>query len=160
MSRRTQTLLPTTQALLQPKVIENVTKENVLRRQKTKAWYDQAAKPLPELQIGQPVRMKPATHDQPWRRGTCVSQLNPRSYIVEVDGQLYRRNRKHLKPSSEPPATETPTLPDDDQIDSSMGSSNIVEGQSSTLGTPKSVKTRAGREVKFPKEKYKDFEMK
>ncbi|KAJ8022947.1 hypothetical protein HOLleu_37993 [Holothuria leucospilota] len=34
MSRRTQTLLPTMQALLQPKVVENVTKENVLRRQK------------------------------------------------------------------------------------------------------------------------------
>ena len=38
-----------------------------------------------------------------WKRGTCVGQLSDRSYIVDIDGQLVRRNRRFLKQSENPP---------------------------------------------------------
>ena len=58
-SRRTWTLLPTTETLLYPAVARNVEDEIKQRRQTAKFWYDKAAKFLPELQIGQGVRMQP-----------------------------------------------------------------------------------------------------
>ena len=38
-----------------------------------------------------------------WNRGKCVDQLSDRSYIVDVDGQILRRNRVFLRPSSHQP---------------------------------------------------------
>ena len=32
-----------------------------------------------------------------WRRGVCIKKVAPRSYLVKVDGSIYRRNRKFLR---------------------------------------------------------------
>ena len=107
MSRRTRTLLPTPGVFLQPKVIGGVQENIKLQKQKAKRQYDKTAKPLPELQIGQPVRLQPTSHHTPWKTGTCVDTDGSRSYIIELDsGQVLRRNRKHLRPARQP---ETPT---------------------------------------------------
>ena len=58
-SRRTRTLLPTPEVLLQPEVVTNVTEDIKLKRQKAKLQYDKTAEELPELAIGQTVRMQP-----------------------------------------------------------------------------------------------------
>jgi hypothetical protein len=31
-----------------------------------------------------------------WRRGICLGKVAPRSYLVNVDGSVFRRNRKFL----------------------------------------------------------------
>ncbi|XP_062603597.1 uncharacterized protein K02A2.6-like [Saccostrea cucullata] len=58
MSRRTRHSLPLSQELLQPKLVDDVADKVKFKRQKAKFYYDKSAKELPELEIGQPVRMK------------------------------------------------------------------------------------------------------
>ena len=79
MSRRTQTTIPTAGALLKPEVVKG-THDNIKReRQQTKATYENSARPLPEFQIGEPVRLQPVNPKAPWDKGSCVA----RSYLIE-----------------------------------------------------------------------------
>lgn len=76
-----------------------VTEKMRHRRQIAKHFYDRAARDLPELEIGETIRMKPMQGDASgrWRLGTCLRQVAPRSYLVDVEGTLYRRNRVDLR---------------------------------------------------------------
>lgn len=69
-----------------------------------KFHYDARAKDLPELNVGEHIRMKPLPGDRMgrWRRGQCLGKVNPRSYVVDVDGTLYRRNRVDLRRAERP----------------------------------------------------------
>ena len=71
MSRRTKTLLPTTQSLLLPGAInlENEKKELRQRQQAQAKYYNRSAKDLPSLSEGDVVRMKPfKLGDKSWRK--------------------------------------------------------------------------------------------
>ena len=72
--------------------------DNIKRkRQQTKAAYDKSARPLPELQIGEPVRLQPVNPKAPRDKGSCVAKVGPRSYLIETgNGNLYRCNRKFI----------------------------------------------------------------
>ena len=60
--------------------------------------YDKTARPLPELQIGQPVSVQPGIPKAPWEKGLCVAKVGPCSYLIETDnGHPYRRNRKFIR---------------------------------------------------------------
>ena len=39
----------------------------------------------------------PGDHTGLWRQGTCLQRVAPRSYLVDVGGSLYRRNRVDLR---------------------------------------------------------------
>ena len=69
MSRRTRTLHPTTEVCLQPKIITGVPETIRHQKQKAKQQYDKTAKPLPQLQIGQPIRLQPNNHNMVSDRG-------------------------------------------------------------------------------------------
>ena len=104
MSRRSRTTIPTTEALLKPEVIDGVYENIKRKRQQAKAAYDQHAKPLPELHVGEPVRLQPVNPRAPWEKGSCVAKTESRSYLIETEGgNLYRRNRKSIRqdPSQE-----------------------------------------------------------
>nr|XP_006821271.1 PREDICTED: uncharacterized protein K02A2.6-like [Saccoglossus kowalevskii] len=103
MSRRTRTLLPTANRLLHPKVVDGVADDIKQRRRKSKFYYDQHAETLPELQIGQPIRMKalPTDREGKWHHRTVTRQVAPRSYNIDINGNTYRRNRKFLRPTKE-----------------------------------------------------------
>ena len=90
MSRRTRTTIPTTEALMKPGVIDGVY-ENIKReRQQAKAAYDKHAKPLPELHVGEPVRLQPINPKALWEKGSCVAEIGPCSYLIETEsGNLY-----------------------------------------------------------------------
>ena len=45
-----------------------------------------------------------------WDRGTCVGRLSNRSYIVDIDDQLVRRNHRFLKPSVNKPSCSEEVL--------------------------------------------------
>lgn len=66
----------------------------------SKLVYDRSAKDLPELNIGQPIRMKLLPDDRMgrWRRGVCLWQVGPRSYLINVEGTTYLCNRVDLLP--------------------------------------------------------------
>ena len=97
MSRRTRTLLLIAANLLYPKVEEGVTKMLKLKRQKAKSYHDRSSIVFSELEIGQEVRVA-GQRKKTWEAGTCVEKLSDRSYMVEVNGAIIRRNREALKP--------------------------------------------------------------
>ena len=110
MSRRSRTTIPTTEALLKPEVIDGVYENIKRKRQQAKAAYDKHAKPLPELHVGEPVRLQPVNPKAPWEKGSCVAKIGPRSYLIETEsGNLYRRNRKFIRqdPSQEQASSDS-----------------------------------------------------
>lgn len=114
MSRRTKTLLPTTQSLLLPKNIDLENEKRELRqRQQVQAKYNnRTARDLPSLTEGDVVRMKPfKLGDKSCPKAQVTARLDERSYTVETeDGTVYRRNRHHLRHTSDPPTQ--PIIPE------------------------------------------------
>lgn len=90
--------------MLQPKIMEET--EDKLKERKTKQalFYNKGTKELPELQPGDTVRMKPLPSDKEklWRKGSVVKQVASRSYEVDLQGTMFRRNRRHLVKTKEP----------------------------------------------------------
>ncbi|CAB3241454.1 unnamed protein product [Arctia plantaginis] len=70
------------------------------KMQRYKKTHDSSAKDLPSLRVGESVRvlLNPSGINDPiWKRGVVLKRLDSRSYLLEVDGRRYRRNRIHLK---------------------------------------------------------------
>ncbi|CAB4002906.1 Transposon Ty3-G Gag-Pol poly [Paramuricea clavata] len=108
MARRTKTLLPISDTLLKPSVIEpsEVTKRLSHYRQQSKKYYDRTAKPLPNLQKGDVVRVTDIKGKY-MKKGTVINETSyPRSYMVNINGRNYRRNRRHLLKVKEEPDSE------------------------------------------------------
>ena len=104
MSRRTRTSLPTTLELLRPEV-PNVGHLIEGTKAKQRKYYNRHAKNLSPLKKGQAVRMK-LPGQYVWSLGRCLDKINQRSYIVEVKGRLYRRNRRDIRATPESAAEE------------------------------------------------------
>ena len=88
MSRRTKTLLPTTQSLLLPRTINlEVEKKELPQHQQAQAkYYNQSVKDLPSLSEGDVVRMKPfKLGDKSWCKAKVTARLDKRSYTVETE---------------------------------------------------------------------------
>ena len=97
--RRARTLLPVTENLLKPKIMDprNV-KENLQQmKEKQREFYDRGASPLSSLKVNDPVRLQMGKE---WIPGRIVSsEVAPRSYKVKTDqGSILRRNRRVLNP--------------------------------------------------------------
>ena len=107
MSRRTRTTMPTAQVQLKPLIVREVPELIKHRRQKAKLHYDKSAKPLPELEIGDSVVLQPLQAKAKWDSGSCVGKAGPRSYIIETDKGLYRRNRKFVRKICTPTTNKT-----------------------------------------------------
>ena len=105
-NRRTRTELPTTDTLLQPKVVEREGEQVKMKKQQQRKalYYDTNARELLPLRNGETVRMKPFTRgDKSWKKATVKVRLDDRSYIVEnQDGTSLRRNRVPLRKTIEP----------------------------------------------------------
>ena len=120
MNRRTRTLLPTTKALLEPRTTlpDQDTKDLSKRQQQQSKYYNPHTRALTPLDKGDVVRMKPfQLGSKVWKKATVASRLDERSYAVETaNGEIYRRNRVHLKKSKEnadtPESEVTPRSPE------------------------------------------------
>ena len=56
---------------------------------------------LPPLRLEEPVLVQDVcVKKTQWSTGKCLDQLSDWSYIVDVDGDILRRNRRFLKPST------------------------------------------------------------
>ena len=115
LNRRTRTLLPTTEKLLKPKVSLELRERKIATEpEEAEERFDKHAKDLTPLEEGGTVRMKPFTKgDKEWSKATVTRRLDDRSYEVEANGTTDRRNRVHLKKTSEhsPPAPLGPPAP-------------------------------------------------
>ena len=99
-----QSLLPIAGNLLQPKVMEETEGKLEERKRKQALVFNKGTKELPELQPGDTVRVKPLPTDNEklWRKGSVVKQVEPRSYEVDLQGTVFRRNSRHLVKTKEP----------------------------------------------------------
>ena len=54
---------------------------------------------MPELHVGEPVRLQPVNPKAPWEKGRFIcAKIGPRPYLIETEsGNLYRRNRKFIR---------------------------------------------------------------
>ena len=52
-----------------------------------KQQYDQHAKPLPPLEVGEPVYVKPSPQEnsQMWKEGIAIEKLSPRLYTIAME---------------------------------------------------------------------------
>ena len=85
MSRRTQTMIPTAETLLRPRVEKGIIKAMMSKRLRSKQYYDRVSQTLPELRNEQPVRVR--LWSKKWSLGKGIRRVVPRSYLVEVNGQ-------------------------------------------------------------------------
>ena len=77
MLKRTKTTLPLAAHLLEPEIQQDVQTRLTLKRRKAKKHFDPGSKELPDLKIGQPIRMTSLPKDgrNKWRRGICLGKV-------------------------------------------------------------------------------------
>ncbi|KAK5866506.1 hypothetical protein PBY51_020693 [Eleginops maclovinus] len=97
LCRRTRTLLPTRDSLLQPEV-KQTTRELIDRQRRQAKYFNRTAKDMDTLKRGDRVRIQPFDPHTVWRKATVVNPVDHRSYAVQLDtGGVLRRNRRHLR---------------------------------------------------------------
>lgn len=96
MGRRLRSNLPVSENLLSTQHGKKVKKYKEYQRAKQKTYYDKRTRRLPELCVGEEVRLKDRSNL--WnQKGIVLEQIQPRSYNVEMSsGVVLRRNRQHL----------------------------------------------------------------
>ena len=98
--RRTRTRVPVARKQLKPTVVEGVVKKLKKRNEKQKKYFDRKSRALERLSTGDVIRMR-CPGGSRWSLGKVIEVLAFRSYLVEVNGRQYRRNRRHLRTSAE-----------------------------------------------------------
>ena len=165
LCRRTKSNLPISESLLSQSVppITVVRDEHLGRRAKTKAHYDKtASRDLSSLAPGQFVYTRPNDQhrDEQWRHGEALGEVTPRSYVVQTQDGLVRRNRIHLRPSDcEPqvpcdqqPLPEQPVIANGADVGNSA--ETIVSNPNSESPNENSLPvqtSRYGRPIRPPK---------
>ena len=129
-------------------------------------YYNRGTRELVNLQSGETVRMRPLPTDKEklWKKATVIKQVAPRTYEVDIQEKVYRRNRRHLvktqessspkyDPDVSPPAEELQsTTPEEAHI-----GSHPVEAITSEIAPTSPVMcTRSGRNVRPPK-RFQDY---
>lgn len=112
LGRRTRGLLPMSYPLLVPEKINStlVTTEIARKRDGAKKSYDKSAGPAhTEIPINDYVYVKPSPHHKgdPWSYGQVIDSQSPRSYNVQTNRGIIRRNRNHVRLAA-PPASGGP----------------------------------------------------
>ena len=100
MSRMLKDKLPRPSTFLFPKLAQEAHRSLSARQERQKKYHDRGTKILPPLQVGDPVRIQ---QGRIWSPAIIMEKHEaPRSFRVRTeDGQVYRRNRKFLRPSPE-----------------------------------------------------------
>ncbi|UYV80706.1 K02A2.6-like, partial [Cordylochernes scorpioides] len=94
LSRRTKTILPISKELLRPCIQKDVTLKLRRSRNKQKFYYDKGSRDEPTFKIGQEVYLRENRRN--WKPATIVREDGPRSYTVQNNKGLYRRNQSHI----------------------------------------------------------------
>ena len=157
MGRRLRTFIPVTEDMLRPQLYdpEEVLPKLKERQSKQKVQHDRTAKKLPPLKEGEVVRLKEGSKWKPAR----VTEIlpSPRSYMVETEKGVYRRNRRHLLKTEE---SQTPDVTTDDvpiEIESDAAPvATTPDNQETEPVEMPATTTRSGRTVREP-ERFKDY---
>ena len=159
LGRRTKTLIPTTDTLLQPRqpLSKHELEQLKLNQQRQSKYYNRSASDLKQLKTGDTVRMKPfALGDDRWKKAKVTQRLDERSYEVVSDGHTYRRVREHLN-KERSNVNNTPQIPSTEQnIDTNSHSETVSQNDNDTPGENAPPVRRSSRQTKEPA-KMKDY---
>ena len=84
----------------------SVRKRKEQQKQKQKRRYDQHARNLPKLAVGDHVKLLDMNSRRWSREGVVTAKLPYRSYLVESEDVSVRRNRKHLRQMTQQPCVQ------------------------------------------------------
>ena len=146
MSRMLKSKLPTTTALLRPEVQEKVREKLEQCAAKQKEYFDRNAKPLSPVKMHQSARIQ---RDKVWK----LAVIRPRSLMVTTpQSGVYRRNRRHLLPTSEPPPNILgPDYDEEIVMSEEPRPENVVAQQ------PVPVRRISNRTVRLPERYRNDY---
>lgn len=138
-----------------------------LRIRSSQCNHDHTLRTLPELQVGQEIRVAPLQKNQSWKTGTCIKKLSDRSYIVKTsaDNQVFRRNREFLKPAAQPTEQAKPIESSDSELSKSVNQpskqdANSANHEPKPILTPQTVLVKKTRtRVVKPPSRFSDFVM-
>ena len=171
LGRRIKTKLPTSAELLRSADdVQSKLKDIQLR---TKQYYDsKAGSVLPKLHVGDTVMLRDDIK-KVWKHGSVEAEHStPNSYVVNIDGKRYRRNRSMLRPtkSCAPLKTKSEPLVLEDSTDTfAKPQSAVTANPPCSPSTPSPCKpgltspaplvkqTRSGRLIKLPS-KFSDYQ--
>ena len=93
LDRRCKTLLPTLGNLLAPD-FSSTNEANKLRdrKERQRRYYNHGERGLSPVKPGETVRVR--SNAGTWKQAECLREVAPRSYDVQIDGAVVRRNRK------------------------------------------------------------------
>ena len=95
--------------MLKPQLVVDVPRERKAMKDAQRLQYNKSSHQLAPIAHGSSIRMKLPNQDS-WTLGECTKKLAKRSYLVIVNGQMYRRNRRALRFVNEcPPLHERDT---------------------------------------------------
>ncbi|UYV74113.1 hypothetical protein LAZ67_11002153 [Cordylochernes scorpioides] len=128
-----------------------------------KNLYDKQTRDLTKLNPGQSISVKLKEKDK-WRMVKCISAHDPRSYIVEVKGHEYRRNRRDIRTSPSGLNLNEEYINKNPQCEDFEPNKNKVYPiceSSTSIETPRSTdsglrRTRSGRPIRTPS-RYSDY---
>ena len=102
MGRRPRNSLPAVKSLYKPKTIsrKSISKGYYKNKADQKFYHDRKTKTLPKLEKGSQVRIQPAPGQKRWIPGQIIDR-HQRSYHVQLENGTYRRNRRHIRRSTE-----------------------------------------------------------
>lgn len=97
-SRSTRCEVPMSAKNLMPCAVPNVPETIHTNRRRIKYQYDKSTRLLPLLEVGDPVyvQLNPEV-SKSWVPAEIKNKLSGRSYLVETNGTLYRRDAVHVK---------------------------------------------------------------
>ncbi len=152
MNCRTRATLPITDKLLQPTIQRKVQAKLEKRQAKQKTYYDRGTKKLSPLKPGDTIRMK---SNKTWEKGVVLHQRMhaPESYVVEIGGRKYIRNRQDLRLTNEtyytPPYLDAGISENNNRVNTHH-EDNQRDDANYQSQHPQPYRTRSGRVSKPP----------
>ena len=122
-------------------------------------YYDRTAKDLPPLDEGDTVRMKPFSKSSKiWKKAMVTQRLDERSYLVQSQGEQYRRNREHLKKTHEETSVRSPVKNTQENNKSPQRSPQRCDNQPTPENSPqKTPPLRRSNRKKVIPAKFADY---
>ena len=95
--------------MLKPKLVVDLPRDRKAAKDAQRLQYNKSSNQLAPIAPGSSIRMKLLNLDN-WTLGDCTQKLAKRSYLVIVNGRMYRRNRRALRVVNDcPPLPERDT---------------------------------------------------
>ena len=161
-SRQVRTQVPVHPIVLVPQVCRDVPLLLERRQAKYKEFYDRGAKQLPPLKEGDSVRFRKPGDKHLAPAVVKGEHEAPRSYVItDGTGKDYRRNRRQIHLTQEPPTTLSEYLNDDsDQYDVNLpiaSTESHVELEPTTTDHNQSSGLRRSTRVRSVPSWHKDY---